>query len=265
MQLTQIFFGFAGSARPKRQARQLDPGEWLVLANGQRVRVHYRRNARARRFILRLDREGDVRVTVPGRGTMAAAKEFLESRRDWIGQQRKEFAGRHSQRLQARARGLVWYRGREVPVTLRDDLRPAKIALGENLLPLATRRAKGAPPPSARDLRSLAEEAIRKVARQELAELTWQLAAAHHIRLRHVTIRSQRARWGSCSSQGTISLNWRLLQTPDNVRNYVILHELMHRRQLNHSDRFWAEVQAVCPDWKQAERWLKAHSELLLE
>jgi predicted metal-dependent hydrolase len=58
-------------------------------------------------------------------------------------------------------------------------------------------------------------------------------------------------------------LNWRLIQTPPFVRDYLILHELMHLRQMNHSARFWHEVERVCTDYNEAERWLKQHSALL--
>jgi len=75
--------------------------------------------------------------------------------------------------------------------------------------------------------------------------------------VKRVTVRGQRTRWGSCSRRGTISLNWRLIQTPEDVRDYIILHELAHLRQMNHSDRFWREVERLCPDYRSAERWLK--------
>jgi predicted metal-dependent hydrolase len=76
-------------------------------------------------------------------------------------------------------------------------------------------------------------------------------------------VRNQRSRWGSCSPRGTISLNWRLIQAPPNVRDYIILHELCHLRQMNHSDRFWREVASVCPDYQRAELWLKRNGDLL--
>jgi len=76
-------------------------------------------------------------------------------------------------------------------------------------------------------------------------------------------VRNQRSRWGSCSHRGSISLNWRLIQAPPFVRDYILLHELMHLREMNHSPRFWSEVESVCPYYQVAERWLKAHSRLL--
>jgi hypothetical protein len=76
-------------------------------------------------------------------------------------------------------------------------------------------------------------------------------------------VRNQRSRWGSCSRRRTISLNWRLIQTPAFVRDYIILHELMHLREMNHSARFWRQVEIVCPDYRNAEHWLKQHSRML--
>jgi len=77
-----------------------------------------------------------------------------------------------------------------------------------------------------------------------------------------VSVRNQRSRWGSCSRHGTISLNWRLVQTPTFVRDYIILHELAHLKEMNHSKRFWREVARLCPDFGRAERWLKEHPDL---
>ena len=83
------------------------------------------------------------------------------------------------------------------------------------------------------------------------------LAAQHGLAVRRVSIRNQRSRWGSCSSRGDISLNFRLLLMPDFVREYILVHELMHLRQANHSIRFWRLVEAACPRFREAERWLK--------
>jgi predicted metal-dependent hydrolase len=90
-----------------------------------------------------------------------------------------------------------------------------------------------------------------------------ELAARHGLTVRRITVRSQKSRWGSCSRRGTISLNWRLVQAPGFVRDYLVLHELAHLREMNHSRRFWGEVARLCPDYREAERWLKQHSILL--
>jgi predicted metal-dependent hydrolase len=102
-----------------------------------------------------------------------------------------------------------------------------------------------------------------KLAAAELAPKVYEFAAVHQLKVQRVTVRNQRSRWGSCSRRATISLNWKLIQAPPFVRDYIILHELMHLRQMNHSARFWGEVEAVCPEYKTAEKWLKEHSSLL--
>jgi predicted metal-dependent hydrolase len=72
-----------------------------------------------------------------------------------------------------------------------------------------------------------------------------------------------RTRWGSCSSRGDIRINWRLLQAPPHIINYVICHELAHLKEMNHSPKFWAVVECLYPDYKQAEKELKQLSPLL--
>ena len=85
----------------------------------------------------------------------------------------------------------------------------------------------------------------------------------HGIEVHRISIRNQRSRWGSCSRRGSISLNWRLVLVPDFVREYVMLHELMHRRELNHSPRFWGLVAALCPRLVEARHWLRTEGQAL--
>lgn len=113
------------------------------------------------------------------------------------------------------------------------------------------------------DLRPMIERRLWRLACRELPPRLIEYATVHQLTVRRVTVRNQRTRWGSCSRRGTISLNWRLIQTPPFVRDYICLHELMHLREMNHSPRFWREVESVCPDYPMAEHWLKAHARLL--
>ena len=80
-----------------------------------------------------------------------------------------------------------------------------------------------------------------------------------------ISIRDQKTRWGSCSSKGTLSFNWRLMLAPPSILDYVVVHELCHLTHMNHSPAFWQAVEAVYPDYKNARKWLKEHgSELVL-
>jgi predicted metal-dependent hydrolase len=104
---------------------------------------------------------------------------------------------------------------------------------------------------------------MRTLATRELTERAWLLARELEMEMSAISVRNQRSRWGSCSLKKRISLNWRLIQTPEFVRDYIIVHELMHLREMNHSHKFWAHVENAFPQWREAENWLRRNSALL--
>ena len=79
-----------------------------------------------------------------------------------------------------------------------------------------------------------------------------------------ITIRSQRTRWGSCSPKGNLNFNCLLMLAPAEVQDYVVIHELCHRKEMNHSSQFWAEVEKVCPDYRVHRKWLKDNGSILI-
>jgi hypothetical protein len=104
------------------------------------------------------------------------------------------------------------------------------------------------------------EREWRTRATRELPARLLELAAAHGLRVDRVSVRNQRWRWGSCSRSGHICLNWRLVQMPPPIRDYVMLHELMHLKRMDHSPRFWKLVAQACPDYQAARKWLRDHA-----
>ena len=84
-------------------------------------------------------------------------------------------------------------------------------------------------------------------------------AGRHAIRVGKVRISSARTRWGSCSARGTLSFTWRLVMAPPEVIDYVVVHEMCHLKEMNHSGAFWARVEAILPDYKARRKWLKDH------
>jgi predicted metal-dependent hydrolase len=110
-----------------------------------------------------------------------------------------------------------------------------------------------APPP----LAPTVERALRARAARELPQRTFELARQHGLDVSRVSVRNQKWRWGSCSRSGHICLNWRLAAVPAWVRDYVIVHELMHLKRMDHSSRFWRLVARVCPQYRQAREWLR--------
>ena len=107
------------------------------------------------------------------------------------------------------------------------------------------------------------EAELRALAADTLVPRLYELAAQHGLAVAKVSIRNQRSRWGSCSRAGAISLNFRLVLMPEWVRDYVLIHELMHLRQQNHAPRFWRLVERACPEFRDAERWLRRQGRTL--
>ncbi len=105
---------------------------------------------------------------------------------------------------------------------------------------------------SAQELNNLADAALKRI-----PPLVQQRAVQIGVRYGRITIRNQRTRWGSCSSAGNLNFNCLLMLCPDHVLDYVVVHELCHRKEMNHSARFWALVASILPDYKVSRKWLK--------
>lgn len=225
--------------------------QWLRVGT-RHVRLWLVPNRRAQRYVLRLARDGAARVTVPRGGSAAEAVRFAERNAPWLERQLLR---------QATSAPKPWLSGSAI--LLRGErtlIEPG--ANGESGLIRFGGELLAVKDPAA-DLRPEIEHHLWRLASRELRARVIELALPHQLPVRRVNVRNQRSRWGSCSRRGTISLNWRLVQAPPFVRDYIILHELAHLREMNHSRRFWREVERLCPEYRQAERWLKGHGELL--
>ena len=113
----------------------------------------------------------------------------------------------------------------------------------------------------------LSELEIRKLA--EAAAEDFSKRAAYYagqvgVQYGRITIRHQKTKWGSCSAKGNLNFNCLLMLAPEPVRDYVVVHELCHRKQMNHSPSFWAEVGRVLPEYREARKWLRSHSAELM-
>ena len=105
--------------------------------------------------------------------------------------------------------------------------------------------------------------ALTKAARAYFTEKCAWLAPVVGVDYGRISIRHQKTRWGSCSAKGNLNFNCLLMLAPEDVRDYVVVHELCHRKEMNHSNAFWAEVARVVPDYREKERWLKENGPLL--
>jgi len=237
----QLFFW------PQRSSQPLE--ESLLLGN-RRLRIFLVRNHRARRYILRLRRDGAARVTIPRGGSRIEAKRFAAKHAAWLEEQLLRQAKLRTPSSPWRIGTPVLLRGQPIPLEPSINGQTGKVRFGAEFVTI---------PRGAADLRPAIERHLWLLAARELPARVSELAALHQFHFQRVTVRNQRSRWGSCSKRGTISLNWRLIQAPPFVCDYIILHELAHLKEMNHSARFWREVARLCPDFQIAERWLKQH------
>jgi predicted metal-dependent hydrolase len=219
-------------------------GDAVTIA-GRAYKVVIARHRRARRYVLRVNDDDSLRLTVPRGASISGGLRFAMTQSDWIGRER---ARRKASLEPWRDGTIIWFRGERVPLFVT----PSRIAwAGESI---AARE----------DVRAAVEGHIIDRATRELPARCLDLAQQCQLTLARVSVRNQRSRWGACSTRRVITLNWRLLQMPPSVTDYVILHELMHLKQPNHSRRFWREVDGVCAWWREAERWLRKHGRELL-
>lgn len=118
-----------------------------------------------------------------------------------------------------------------------------------------------------REVPALSEEEHKVLAKEAavwFSRKTAELAPVVGVSYGRIAIRTQRTRWGSCSGKGNLNFNCLLMLAPERVREYVVVHELCHRREMNHSAAFWAQVERVMPDYKVHKKWLKDNGPALM-
>jgi predicted metal-dependent hydrolase len=209
-----------------------------------------RRSDRARRVRVSVDARGEVEVVLPRRSPERAAAAAIVELRPWID---RRLAEASAVREQIAARGdALPYLGRELDLR-REPGRSRVHRRADELLVPADERADAA-----------IERWYRRAAEREIAPRLDAAVAALGTSYTKLTIRNQRTRWGSCSSTGAMSFNWRLLLAPEGVLEYVVWHEACHLRVMDHSTGFWSLVERYCPDYTVHRRWLRRHGTTLV-
>ena len=207
---------------------------------------------KARRYILRVKPDGTLRVTIPRGGSRAEAVAFMDRHLSWVTRERA--------RVRRERSPVQWTHGDSILVagvwqSIHVEAHDTGLVACYAGRTVAVRSALNVRPEIEQDLRALAKE--------RLVPRLLALAAEHRLQVSRITIRNQRSRWGSCSRAGAIALNFRLVQMPPEICDYVIIHELMHLKQQNHGRRFWTLVARACPAFRDAERWLRCEGRAL--
>ncbi len=105
------------------------------------------------------------------------------------------------------------------------------------------------------------EQAYRSQAKARLEERAAYFASRMGVSYQRISVRAAKTRWGSCSAKGNLNFHWKLILMPPQVLDYVVVHELAHRKEMNHSPAFWAEVEKILPDYRERRKWLKTYGQ----
>lgn len=221
-----------------------------LVYNGAPFQYAIRVSPRRRDVCVQVYADGRLRVLAPLAMPLREVRAFVLERAQWIRAKQEYFATKRQHAIQ-----------------ICDG---AKLPCAGEQLRLSIHARKGRPH-AIRQAKTLSYTGPIDAARDTV--LAWYRKEAAEIieqRMEHyapmvgkapsrIVIRDQRTRWGSCSARGTISINWRLLLAPYEVMDYVVIHELCHLLQRNHSPRFWREVERVLPGYERHTRWLREH------
>ncbi len=206
------------------------------------------RSPRARRVRVRVEEDGSVAVTIPRRAPLRVAGEAVRELAPWI-ERRRAALDRARGELE-REPGTVPYLGQALRLVPEPGRRQVHRRGGVLLVPEG-------------DPREALERWYRRMARVEVAPRLDAACARAGVRYSGLTIRAQRTRWASCSSNGRMSFNWRLLLAPAEVLDYVVEHEVCHLSVLDHSPRFWALLESRMPGWRAHSAWLRRYGPAL--
>jgi predicted metal-dependent hydrolase len=216
--------------------------------NGRMLQFTLKASRRVKRIALNVRPDGVV-LTHPWRMDPAHALKFLRERADWVFEQIERIGA--TVRKNTLPPGSILLRGVLTP------LRITRAGAGRRVNGMLNPDELHLQIPVDAPLQACVDAWLKAQARGDIAAVVRKRAREMNLQPASITLRDARTRWGSCSSAGTISFNWRLVQAPPEVLDYIVVHELAHLQEFNHSKAFWSLVARFCPDYKRHMAWLK--------
>ena len=233
--------------------------EAIVRIGKWELPLHLRRSRRARRVSIVLGFDKTLTLVLPPQVLLTNVESLVQSKAAWI-LRRLDAMRTLSQgpRLEVVDGAKLIVDGEEsvLRIECSPTIRP-RVVFTDGALLVSSPRTDD------RTIHSVLRRWFMAQARQRIPLHVARLVEVHKQRYSGVTVRDQRTRWGSCSSRTSLSFNWRLILVPAHVRDYLIIHELAHLSEMNHSSRFWNTVGRMCPDYRSAEKWLKTSGHVL--
>lgn len=229
-----------------------------VHVDGKAVQVWPNVSPRATRVRLSVKPGPKVVLTYPPHATHASALAFLRDNLPWLGEVLAK-ARTVQPSLSSHLRRFPW-------VTLDERLLAIEFSEGSRgAIRLSKTEDKVEFVVPSADPERGTVRVIRRLAETGLGLAVDRLSTKFGVSVGQVSVRDQTTRWGSCSTTGTLSLNWRLVLLPPMLHDHVILHELSHRRHMDHSVRFWNQLAAWDPDWKKHDRELTKRWNVIMD
>lgn len=207
---------------------------------------------RSRTLKIKIESDGQVYVITPRLTPKWMISEFVEKQLPWIKRTQAQLAAKRS-RITDDQQVSVFGKKYDKEVTQEIDYKTGATLQGKVLylkLAAGLRITQS-------EIKKTLDRFLKATAEKYIVPRTHQLAKIMDISFRNITLREQKSRWGSCSSQGNLNFNWRLVHYPPEIIDYVIIHELAHREEMNHSPAFWAIVRHYDPAYLQHRGWLK--------
>jgi predicted metal-dependent hydrolase len=217
-----------------------------IEADGQAIAITLKKHTRARRMTLRMGRDGrTATMTVPPRATRKEAEAFALRSTSWIAKQ----LARRQPDVHVADGASIMLRAKQYRLEATGSSRGHVQVDHHSSVIRIPGRAEHMP-------RRL-KEWLKTQAHIDLTESSTRYATAMGVKFRRITVRDQKSRWGSCTSNGDLSYSWRLVLAPDFVLDYVAAHEVAHLKEMNHGPKFWRLVLTHCKNTRAAKTWLK--------
>lgn len=213
------------------------------------IKVNLRVSLRTKRISIRISAASGVELVVPKKFNYDRAHNFLLSKEHWIKKQLSKHIPSESV-----PSGEIPIFGKIYQIVLVKDALVA-VRLAEKSILVLENQA----PIVMMDLKFF----LRSLLKEEITIYADKISRLLNVKYKKITIKDTISRWGSCSIKGNLAFSWRLVFAPKFIMEYVVIHEVCHLIEMNHSPRFWKLVSNLCPDYLMARRWLKKHSSLL--
>ncbi len=206
---------------------------------------------RARSLKIKILPTGEVVVVKPKHGWFfKSMDQFVQENAEWIQKHVAKMKSHHRETAKATNEVLIFGKTYQKKIIFSAKQKIGVSIEGENLVinPVTETTAS---------VEKALTQFFKSTVEKYILPRTLQLGKVMNIQFKDITLRQQKTRWGSCSSQGNLNFNWRLVHSPPEVIDYVIIHELAHRKEMNHSHRFWEIVRKYDPEYLKHRGWLK--------